>query len=218
MELNINTHALSLNSDSNTIRDDYAKALFKSLTSGELINKQVLDSKSGTFVNNPLFAELLRCEQDYIKHYQMMGYELKNAGDYFYLYDNDVNVDDKQSSKTRIYAAIILLVRYITQEKRFLYDVLTDVHYGVSRNDLMGMMNNAQFKHILLSSKLDSVDGMLKILMQRQLVFKLPSEKYVLSDAGKHIVEDIIEQHSDLFSAGEVDSDTDDPEDTESAE
>lgn len=181
------------------VNSDHAKTLYKSLTAGEVINKHVLDKKSGAIISNPYFIELMRCETEYMKHYQMMGYELKNAGDFFYLYDNDVNVDDKQSSKTKIYAAIILLVRYITQEKRYLYDVLTDEHYGVSREDLLGMMNDTHYSHILLSSKLDSVDGMIKVLKQRQLIFELPSQKFILSDAAKHIVEDVISQNSTLF-------------------
>ena len=78
----------------NEVNSTYAKTLFKSLTGGEVINKHVVDTKSGTVVHNPLFTELMRCESEYTKHYHMMGYHLKNAGDYFYLYDNDVNIDD----------------------------------------------------------------------------------------------------------------------------
>lgn len=196
----------------NEVNSTYAKTLFKSLTGGEVINKHVVDTKSGTVIHNPLFTELMRCESEYTKHYHMMGYHLKNAGDYFYLYDNDVNIDDKQSSKTKIYAAIILLVRYITQEKRYLYDVLTDEHYGVSKEDLSGMMKDTQYSHILISSKLDNVDGMLKVLKQRQLVFELPSQKFILSDAAKHIVEDVINQNSNLFenSTSEKNEENDD--------
>jgi hypothetical protein len=179
-----------------TVNDYLSEKLFKVLTSGGIVNQHDYDKKTGALVNNPLYTELVNCELEYIKHYRMMGFELVNAGDFFHILDRDVNVDDKQSSKTKIYGAIILLVRYVTQDKRYLYEILTDINYGVSVEDLSGMMENEKYRHILLSSKLESVDGLLKALLGRNIICQMNNDKFILTDAGQKVVEDIIAQNT----------------------
>jgi hypothetical protein len=180
-----------------TINKMSSQLIYKALIASEVINKDIYEPKTGTLVPNPLFAELVDFEREYAEHYAMMGYSLVNAGDYYHLGDEDVNIDDKQSSKTKIYASIILLVRFITQEQRMLYDLITDINYGISLEEANKMAENSDYKHMLASSKLGSVDEMFKLLSKRQFVHKMVNGKFILSSAGKDIVEDIINSYAE---------------------
>lgn len=179
-----------------TLNNSSAKVIFKALTGGEVVNKEIYEPKTGTIVPNALYAELIEFEKEYVQHYNMMGYSLVSAGDYFHLGDDEVNIDDKQSTKTKVYAAIILLVRYITQEQRMLYDLITNIDYGVSLDEANKMVEQDEYQHMLISSKLNTVDEMFKLLLRRQFIYKLNNNKFILSNAGRDVVDDIINTYN----------------------
>lgn len=174
-----------------------AQHLFKLLISGSVVNKQILDPKAQVLVPNPYFVELLDHESTYKTNYEMMGYDLLNAGDYFHLADVNSSIDDKQLTKTKVYASLIMLVRFITQEQRMLYNLILDVKYGVSSDDLNKMNELDDYRQILNSSKLNNADEMIKLLLKRGFIYQLNSGKFILSSSGRVIVSDIAESHSD---------------------
>lgn len=166
--------------------------IFNELMKGKIINEFVYNNKTNSLEVNSLFNEIRYNFNQYNLQYKMNGMTLVEMKNYFYLIDGKSNEDTKQPIKTKILASLIVLIRYITSDSGKVFDYLKNVNYGATVEDLKGVNNNSNYTHILQTAKIENGESILKILFDKNILLKTSHDRYILSDSGKSIVDDII--------------------------
>lgn len=170
-----------------------SQKIFNDLIKGKVINEFIYDPKTDALIINDLFSELRDNLEQYKLQYQMNGMELIEKAKYFYLIDKNSISETKQPIKTKIYASMILLIRFVMSDGGKVFDYLKNINYGVSVKDLDGLEDNANYLHILKTAKIDKAENMLKYLHEKNILIKTSKDRYILSDSGNAIVQDIID-------------------------
>lgn len=170
-----------------------SQKIFNDLIKGKVINEFIYDPKTDALIINDLFSELRDHLEQYKLQYQMNGMELIEKAKYFYLIDKNSISETKQPIKTKIYASMILLIRFVMSDGGKVFDYLKNINYGVSVKDLDGLEDNANYLHILKTAKIDKAENMLKYLHEKNILIKTSKDRYILSDSGNAIVQDIID-------------------------
>lgn len=171
-----------------------SEAIFATLTKGNMINKHEYDSREHSIVPNPLFLEIEDNIEQYKLQYRMAGLELTDAVDYFYLLDRKSESKSNTAiiTKNKIYASIIILVRYITQDNGKLFESISNINYGFNEDDFSQIKSKPVYVHLLEKTKINTIPNMIKLLSEKGFVFKTKNNKYVLSDSGKRLVKEIV--------------------------
>lgn len=172
-----------------------SQSIFGELIKGKIINEYFYDNKTDSLILNPLFAEIRDNLEQYKLQYQMNGMTLVEKAKFFYLLDQNTKIDTKQPIKTKIYASIIILIRYVMSDGGKIFDYFKNVKYGISIKDLEGLEQNANYSHILKTAKIDNAESILKYLHEKNILLKTSNDRYILSDSGEAIVNEIKEKH-----------------------
>lgn len=172
-----------------------SQEIFNELIKGRIINEYLYDNKTDSLILNPLFSEIRDGLEQYQLQYQMNGMTLIEKAKFFYLFDQNTNLDTKQPIKTKIYASLIVLIRYVMSDGGKIFDYFKNVKYGVSVKDLDGLDQNTNYAHILKTAKIDKPESILKYLHEKNILLKTSSDRYILSDSGDAIVNEIKENH-----------------------
>lgn len=170
-----------------------SKDIIDSLMKGQMINEKVYCGNSNSMIDNGLFNELLSEKDAYSFYFKMGGFTLMHKSNYFYLYEeNDKN--DKQKTKKRICAAVIILVRYITHNKGKLYEYMTNHHYGIKPEDLENIDKDDNFIPIFQNAfhevKKEYGKYLLDFLSNKNLLFKTNTGRYIFSDSAISLIEE----------------------------
>lgn len=174
-----------------------SQLIFNELTKGEIINEYIYDNKNNSLSRNDLFTEISENIEVYKMQYEMCGFQLVHNPTFFYVRDkNSSKTSDKQSKKIKIYSSLLIIVRYILSDKGKLFDILKNIHYGITAEDLKDIENNSNYTHILKASNLKNGEEILNYLYSKNIFLKTNKDKYILSDSGKEIVNDIMIQYS----------------------
>ncbi len=178
----------------NKVNFNLSKKIFSNLMKGVMINKNIYCGKTNSILPNPLFLEIENNYEQYDLQFKMAGLEIVDNVNFFYLVDDKYEEKNKLSivNKNKIYSAIIILVRYITQDCGKLFESLTNIHYGFSEDDFKDIDAKVTYLHLLEKTKLVNVAGMIKVLFDKGFLLKTKKDKFVLSDSGKSIVDEII--------------------------
>ncbi|MBM24250.1 MAG: hypothetical protein CL760_00880 [Chloroflexi bacterium] len=174
------------------INIEKSQKIFNDLVKGKVINELIYDPKTDALVINDLFSEVRDNLEQYKLQYQMNGMELVEKAKYFYLIDKSKNSETKQPIKTKVYASMILLVRFVMSDGGKVFDYLKNINYGVSVKDLDGIEDNPNYLHILKTAKIDKAKNILKYLYEKNILLKTSKDRYILSDSGNAIIQDII--------------------------
>lgn len=172
-----------------------SQEIFNELIKGRIINEYIYDNKTDALVLNPLFTEVRDNLEQYKLQYQMNGMELIEKAKFFYLLDQNTNTDTKQPIKTKVYASLIVLIRYVMTDGGKIFDYFKNVKYGVSAKDLEGLDQNTNYSHILKTAKIDKAESILKYLHDKNILLKTSHDRYILSDSGDAIVNEIKNNH-----------------------
>jgi hypothetical protein len=181
----------------NQINFKLSEEIFNILTKGIMINKNNYCPKTHCLNPNTYFNEIESNYEQYTLQFKMAGLTLVDNVDFFYLIDKKYEEKNKQAiiNKNKIYCAIIILVRYITQDCGRLYDSIKSINYGFNEDDFKGIESKTTYMHILEKTKLNSVFNMIKLLNDKGFIIKTKNNKYILTDSGKKIVNEIIEKN-----------------------
>lgn len=171
--------------------------IYDELTKGRIINRHIYSSSTHSLVDNPLFQELRENLDIYTNQYQMSGHELVDDGEYFYLIYKKLESSTNQLIKTKVYSAIIVLVRCVTHLQARLYESIKNVNYGIEIKDMNEIELPEEYLLILEKAKLGTLDKAIEYLADRNFLIKTNRDKYVLSNAGLSIVDEIVERQSD---------------------
>lgn len=168
-----------------------SQKIFNELIKGKIINEYIYDNKTDALILNPLFIELRDNLEQYKIQYQMNGMELVEKAKFFYLLDKNTNIDTKQPIKTKVYSSLIVLIRYVMSDGGKIFDYFKNIKYGISIKDLEGIEDNPNYIHILKTAKIENAESILKFLYEKNILLKTINDKYILSDSGDAIVEEI---------------------------
>lgn len=167
------------------MQKDLSQVIYRKLINGHVINKRVM--RDGFLQASPLFQELaLEVNREHYEHlYEMIGYELKQLDDCFFL--NEIGKDEVLSETAmRVQAILLVLLRGITQIP-LLSDILLDDAAGLNREHIKTIEDIEEYQQILkavglkgsLSREVDN------LLVSRYIAYWNPLDKLVLSDGGK---------------------------------
>lgn len=178
--------------------------LFKSLTSGKIINKKHM--KDNLLKINPLYIELSENENTYIELYKKIGYELKVKSDYYYL----ASIGDGSSDgvRTKIITTLLVLFRYVSHDKGYSVDYLMNDAYGITKEDLE-YLNGSKYMTGIKLAEGKSVSENLQLLTERGITYKTNRGHYVLTEAGCDFFNEYLNgmQKDIPFSLGDDDDD-----------
>ena len=186
----------TVNLEKSEVNFSLSKKIYEQLIKGNMINRSDYSAQSNQFVSNPLFNELRANFYQYDTQYQMMGMKLKDEESYFYLVSLGAEKATTQQIKAKIYAAAIVIGRYIMHDTGKLYDYLKNINYGASIEEFKEININDSYKHILEKSRIDNIEQAIKLLVERNLIVKTKSNRYVFSDSGVALFRSIIAANS----------------------
>lgn len=172
-----------------------SQEIFNELIKGRIINEYIYDNKTDSLILNHLFIEIRNNLEQYKLQYEMNGMKLVEKAKFFYILDRNTNSDTKQPIKTKIYASTILLIRYVMSDGGKIFDYFKNVKYGISIKDLDGLDQNTNYAHILKTAKIDKAESILRYLHEKNILLKTSNDRYILSDSGEAIVNEIKEIH-----------------------
>jgi hypothetical protein len=182
------------------IKLNLSATIYEELTKGRIINRNVYSTKLHTLIDNPLFLELRENLEDYVNQYLMSGHELMDQGEYFYLVYKKHENNSKQLIKTKIYSAIIVLVRCVTHLQSRLFDSLKNVNYGVDISELNDITLPEEYQLILEKAQHPSLVKAVEYLSEKNLLLKTNRNKYILSSSGLALIDEIKLKHSNASS------------------
>jgi hypothetical protein len=173
-----------------------SQEIFKTLVKGEIINEKNYDGSTQSFIDNKYFTELRSQFDQYSLQYEMINMKLVDNLNYFYITEHSSSSGNaKQLAKTKIYAALTILIRYMMNENGKTFDNIKNINYGVKEEDFSEMDHDDYYSNILKIARIDNIKGVFKILNERNLLFKTKNNKYILSDSGKSIVQHINDKY-----------------------
>jgi hypothetical protein len=173
------------------IKLDVSASIYEELTKGRIINRNVYSTKLHTLIDNPLFLELRENLEDYENQYLMSGHELIDQGEYFYLVYKKHENNSKQLIKTKVYSAIIVLVRCVTHLQSRLFESLKSVNYGVDTSELNDITLPEEYQLILEKAQHQSLVKAVEYLNEKNLLLKTNRNKFILSSSGLALIEEI---------------------------
>jgi hypothetical protein len=181
----------------NQVNFELSEIIANTLIKGIVINKTDYCPSTHSNILNPLFIEIERNYKQYMLQYRMQGLTLVDNIDSFYLVDEKYDGKNKQAiiNKNKIYASIIVLVRCITHDEGKLYDFLININYGVNEEHLKEVEKNEKIQHILEKSRVNTISNVLKFLYEKNFLLKTKNNKFILTDASKRIVDEIISKN-----------------------
>jgi hypothetical protein len=171
-------------------------SIYDELTKGRIINRHIYSSTNHALIDNTLFQELRENTELYKNQYLMSGHELVDEGEYFYLILRKLEGNNAQPVKTKVYSAVIVLVRCVTHLQARLFDSLKNVNYGVDINEFESLTLPEDYQLVLEKAKLGTLIKAIEYLNDKNILLKTNRNKYILSNAGSAIIDEIIELHS----------------------
>lgn len=168
--------------------------IFKSLTSGQIINRNLYIE--GSLTLNPLYIEIAENEKIYLELYKKIGYVLKISNDFYYLATMSESSND--DLRVKIVTTIIVLFRFFNHEKGYGLTYLTKDCYGITKDDIEEL-NESKFMSFMKGAEMKNFDNALKLLKDRSIFYLNSKGNYVLTDAGLSFFEDFIKTET-VFS------------------
>jgi hypothetical protein len=181
----------------NSVNLKTSKLIYQELIRGRLINRMTYSNKSQGLEGDPLFLELRQNIEQYKLQYRMMDMTLEDKESYFYLVANDNEKANNQLFKSKVYAALIVMVRYITHDNNKLYEIIENVNYGVSAEDFENIHLDDKYGLIIERAKLVNIEQIIKFLSEKNILLKTVNDKYILSESGKSIINSIIDVYKE---------------------
>lgn len=185
--------------------------IFKELTSGKLVNREKWDIIQNDFTDNDLYNCLFNNMEHFKSFYHHMGYELvfNNDNQFFYLRKH-IEGDDKDYNRNafKIQVTLLIIGRYFAQSGRDL-KWLTSPSVGIQSDDLAEIKANEEYSMMFRAAEFkDGPDLAIPFLNDRGFLFQTGTNRYILSPAGMHFINLLIQDYESSYEnkAEEIDS------------
>lgn len=176
----------------NDIDPERSARIFRDLSSGKVITREVYKIVQSDFVENEMYTILFRHMEHFKMFYQHLGYELvfNDTRHFFYIRKlTDEEDRDYNRNAFKIQVMLLILGRYFAQTGRSL-KYLEDPTIGIRADDIaaikavdeyMTMLKGADFK--------DGPDAAIPFLKDRGFLFETGVNRCIVSPAGMYFLD-----------------------------
>lgn len=181
-----------------SIAPTQSAALFRELAAGKVIVRDVYNSNRSELAANPLYNLLYNNLAHFRVFYEHLGSELvfSEEGAFFYLRENsDDESEEHDENAFRIQVCLLLIGRYFARSGRDL-DYLGRPDAGLRDDDIAALEADEEYQDILRAARFDKgVSEALDYLGKRQIIFKSGPNRYFLSSAGMHFLNELVREY-----------------------
>ncbi|GAA5219039.1 hypothetical protein ACFSJ3_16930 [Corallincola platygyrae] len=173
-------------------------AIYRDLTYGRVIGKNIYDELKSELIGNPLFTLLFNEQLHFTQLYQHLGYELvlDASGEFFYireLLDDGLDEADENAFKTQV--VLLLLGRFYSRSGRDLA-LLAMADVGLDENDIRQLERESEYLDILRAAKFQKGwNEALEFLVTRRFAWRVGEKRYFISDAGNAFLSRLLEAY-----------------------
>lgn len=172
-----------------------SKLIFQELTSARIINNKIL-IKGDTWVENPLYSEIITNIEQYKQQYEMCGYELSLKAGFIHLQPSlsDNTTDDLNK---RIPLLFMLISRNMLI-KGYRFEKIDNVLGGITPDEIEEIGALDETKEWLEKAEFGKMDFKKAIkltLVDRNLMVEKDNGNIILSTSGSVFFEELFLEH-----------------------
>ena len=173
-------------------------ALFRELSAGKIIVRDLYNGNRSELESNPLYNLLYNNLAHFRTLYEHLGSELvfSEGGAFFYLRENtDEESEEHDENAFRVQVCLLLIGRYFARSGRDL-DYLGRPDAGLRDEDITALMGDEEYQDILRAARFDKGwPEALDYLTKRNLLFKSGPNRYFLNSAGMHFLNELVREY-----------------------
>ena len=171
-----------------------SKEIFQELMNGRAINKRRLDNSSN-FMENELFNEIIKNEEEYRRQYKMAGYEFILNNSFILIREKGFDSSILKTDATmKAYTLLLLIGKYLN-DYNYRITKLEDINSGLNIADIEAIEAMSETKELLEKAdmKTDLFSNIKSVLVARNILLeKAGSNVYLLSDSGKAFFDELV--------------------------
>lgn len=168
-----------------------SRMIYKDFISGKVINKYEIIE--GELQSSPKFKELVGNLDKYRYLYDLLGFEIRSIGDESFFISRSDRIEEYNEIAANIQVLILCITRGV-YSLGIAPGILLDPTSGISTKMLEDIGELEEQKRILEACRLkySLLDSVTSILLNRGIMIQLPSGRYLLSQSGEYIFNQII--------------------------
>ncbi|WP_323752340.1 condensin complex protein MksE [Marinobacter sp.] len=176
----------------------HSTALYREFQAGRVIVRELWDSNRSELVANPLYNLLYNHLAHFRTFYEHLGCELvfNDEGAFFFLKESsDDEAEEHDENAFRVQVVLLLIGRYFARSGRDL-EYLGRPDAGLGEQDLAAMGADEEYLEILRTARFEKgLAEALDYLGKRNLMFRSGANRYFLSSAGMHFLEELVREY-----------------------
>ncbi len=184
-----------------TIAD--STSIYRDLTAGKIIPKQLYHDLRSELIDNLKYTLLFKHQSHLYQLYQHIGFELilDESGEFFYIKDaHDLDNNEADENAFKVQVILMLLGRYYARSGRDLENI-GKIDLGINADDLKALSQNDEYADILATAKLSGGWAKaLDFLSFRNFAHKTGSDRYFLNAAGMSFLYRLVDDYKNSVS------------------
>lgn len=184
--------------DFNLIKIAESATIYRDLTAGKVIPKQIYHDLRSELIDNQSYTLLFKHQSHFQQLYQHIGFELvlDESGEFFYIKDaQDLDSNEADENAFKVQVILMLLGRYYARSGRDLENI-GKIDLGVNADDLKTLAQNDEYNDILMTAKLSgSWEKAMEFLVARNFAHKTGSDRYFLNMAGMSFLYRLVDEY-----------------------
>ncbi|MFV8570644.1 condensin complex protein MksE [Marinobacter sp. SBS5] len=176
----------------------HSAALYREFQAGRVIVRELWDNNRSELVANPLYNLLYNHLSHFRTFYEHLGCELvfNDEGSFFFLKESsDDETEEHDENAFRVQVVLLLIGRYFARSGRDL-EYLARPDAGLGEQDLEAMGADEEYLEILRAARFEKgLPEALDYLGKRNLMFRSGANRYFLSSAGMHFLEELVREY-----------------------
>ncbi|MEP3562938.1 MAG: hypothetical protein ABJM19_05395 [Marinobacter sp.] len=179
----------------------HSAALYREFQAGRVIVRELWDSNRSELVANPLYNLLYNHLSHFRTFYEHLGCELvfNDESAFFFLKESsDDEAEEHDENAFRVQVVLLLIGRYFARSGRDL-EYLARPDAGLGEQDLEQITADEEYLEILRAARFEKgLPDALDYLGKRNLLFRSGANRYFLSSAGMHFLEELVREYEQV--------------------
>ncbi|WP_323754496.1 condensin complex protein MksE [Marinobacter sp.] len=179
----------------------HSAALYREFQAGRVIVRELWDNNRSELVANPLYNLLYNHLSHFRTFYEHLGCELvfNDEGSFFFLKESsDDETEEHDENAFRVQVVLLLIGRYFARSGRDL-EYLARSDAGLGEQDLEQITADEEYLEILRAARFEKgLPDALDYLGKRNLLFRSGANRYFLSSAGMHFLEELVREYEQV--------------------
>ncbi|NOQ94787.1 MAG: hypothetical protein GQ547_09170 [Methylophaga sp.] len=189
--------------DFDLIKIDESAFIYRELTAGKIIPKQIYHDLRSELVDNQSYTLLFKHQSHFNQLYLHIGYALvlDESGEFFYIKDaQDLESNEADENAFKVQVILMLLGRHYARTGRDL-EHIGEIDLGLNADDLKALSLNDEYTDILMTAKLSGGWGKaMEFLVSRNFAHKTGAERYFLNVAGVSFLYRLVDEYKNSVS------------------